>query len=326
MYNIYLDIYKFAISMPHAESAPLDSNENDKDAMVFLSERISRRYLWTYFFIYLVVYGLFILPQFVLQSLQPEETSSNSESVFIPMIIGYLVLAIFHGWIVYRKVSKYHKSNQTKVYRFGKLSYDDIYPKQLRRKLWLRNIIPFVYFTFAIVPIVTRIQHLIETKLFPRVGKQSHRKKGEGDPTMGQFALSKNFIESRLGDYSKDKAELLSVLKTLFKRRIFEITTDVQRISIILSTLGLATSLVAFMVKDPVGKILQEAIPIEIFVLFSIFALIIGVAIYYISHLQIQIGDSRDLSIVLDAIDVMSSEHRQNVVTESNIKNTVGAQ
>ena len=127
-------------------------------------------------------------------------------------------------------------------------------------------------------------------------------------PRLEQYALIKNFIQNKLKNNTKSKINPLNTLKILFERRISEIRTDVQRISIILSSLGIVVSLLAFMVKDPILQFLDKAKEIEILFVISIFGLIIGIGVYFITQLNIQIGKHMDLSIVLDAIDTMLSE------------------
>ncbi|MHA2123150.1 MAG: hypothetical protein ACW990_18280, partial [Promethearchaeota archaeon] len=90
-----------------------------------------------------------------------------------------------------------------------------------------------------------------------------------------------------------------------------EIRTDVQRISIILSSLGIVISLFAFMVKDPILLLFTDANWWDTLIVISIFGLIIGVGVFFITQLHIQIGKHLDLSIVLDAIDTMLSEKKE---------------
>ncbi|MEE9441075.1 MAG: hypothetical protein V3V99_00170 [candidate division Zixibacteria bacterium] len=302
MYRVYLEINQFAISMLGEELSPSGPEGSEKESLVSIDKRISRRYLWTYWFIYLVIYVIFIVPLVFLES----RSDSMFDAVnFRFMLIGSMLFAILHGYIFYKRVIKYHKKNPTDVYRFGNLSYEDIYPKQLRRRLWLWNLWPFMYLTFAIVPIVTRIQHLVETLVLARVIIQ----KGEGgkdtDPRLSQYNLIKDLIQRKIHDYSETKAHPLGTLKKLFERRIATISTDVQRISIILSSLGIAGSLIAIIVKDPIATYFSQPSISDVCLIVSLAALIMGVIIYFISQLQIQVGQRRALSVVLDVIDIM---------------------
>jgi hypothetical protein len=60
MYDAYLEIYQFAISMPVEELSPSAPEGGNKESLVLIESRISRRYLWTYWFIYLIIYGILI--------------------------------------------------------------------------------------------------------------------------------------------------------------------------------------------------------------------------------------------------------------------------
>jgi hypothetical protein len=309
MYDAYLAIYQFAISMSGEELSPSALEGNDKEFLVFIEKRISRRYLWTYWFIYLIIYGMLIVPQIVLLPADSDLGHQPDSMNFLSMIIGFLVFAIFHGYIFYSRVIKYHKLNPTKVIRYGKLSYEEIYPKQLRKKLWLWNIFPFAYFTFAIVPIIARIQHLVETKMLSRVILQKSESGEDINPRLSQYTLIKNLIQKKIHSYNETKADPLGTLKRLFERRITEISTDVQRISIILSSIGIAVSLMAIMVKDPITELLEKPNAIILYIMFSFIAIIVGIIIYFISQLQIQVGKRRNISIVLDAIDIMRPDY-----------------
>lgn len=316
MYNAYLEIYDFAISIPQ-EEAPIASLEaTEQESKVPLVQRLGYRYLWAYWIIYFFLYGCFVASALLIpaatvdQQGRPVEVPGITSDAILGMIIGVLVLSALHGWIVYWRVRKYHRLRQTEVYEFGKLAYDDIYPKPLRRQLLLWNALPFVYFTFAVVPIVTRIQYLVGATVFARVATGTQEGRKDANARLTQHNLIKNFIGKRIQQSGNPKTEALNILRILFERRISEIMRNVQRISIILSSLGIAISLIAFMVKDPVGEILKSGREnvIEIVIIVSVVGLIIGVAIYFISQLQIQIGKSRDLSVVLDTIDVMVTE------------------
>jgi len=319
MYNAYLEIYQFAISLPKEQESFLFPKEITKNNMVPLAERINKRFFWVYSTIYFFIFTLTFWSIFLL--VRKGFTFDFLEGEVSPLvfIIGYVVFlmlfGILYGWIIFWTVRRYHKRNKTTVYRYGKLSYNDVYPSQLRKDLLWINAILYFYFTFAVVPIITRIQHMVETKLPVTGVKKNHKRSKQGNARLQHYNLIKNFIESRIADYGKTKIDPLTILKTLFERRISEIKTDVQRISIILSSLGIVLSLLALLVKDPIQKLLQKTNIIEVIVIFSLVISIIGVIVYLISQLQIQIGKGRDLSIVLDTIDVMLSEYKEDLPT-----------
>lgn len=302
MYESYLEIYQFAISIPDEKTHYKLSEAELKQAKIPLYELIGRKFFWSYLFIYIIIYVLFIISSLLIS------WDQIVLSEVIRTILGILLLALLHGWLIYLLVKKYHKANKTLVFKYGKLSYDELYPKGLRRRFWIWNIIPFLYLTIGITPIVTRLHHLIVRKLRHRLERSENKKKAEEMPRLEQYELIKNFIHNRIKIINKSKIDSLSTLKILFERRISEIRTDVQRISIILSSLGIVISLFAFMVKDPIIQVFKKSGFFEILIVISIFGFIIGIGVYFITQLHIQIGKNMDLSVVLDAIDTMISD------------------
>lgn len=313
MYEAYLDIYKFASSMSRGQVPFLTPESNEKEAKVDLADRLGRRDSWSYRVIYSAIWSSFaIYPMFLL----PDRRD------VVPIAIAYCLIGLAHGWLMYALVLRYHKSNPLEVYKYGKLEYEDLYPKKLRRRLWWWNAIPFVYFTFGIVPIVTRIHYFVVAKLEPNLPAEKPQKSEEG--ALAQYTHIRNFIERRISSPGEGNNRQLKLLKILFERRISEITSHMQRLTVLLSLLGIVIPVVVYLGTSPLGvlqKWLSELSPmissrflqgsitlLSTLPVLGIVGLVVAFVFYFWSQLQIQNGKRRDMSILLDAIDVMLVE------------------
>lgn len=308
MYRAYLDIYRFASSMPEEQAETVIRDTSDQTSMVELSERVGRSYFWTYFGICLFLDLLLLLP-IALEELQKVQSAVDVAQEFLMMSIGVAIMASVQGSFNYQTVKSYHKSHGIQVYKYGKVPYDEVYPKALRRRLWLWNLFPFTYLTFVVVPIVTRIQYRIEIMLGTGRVERTHKKTPTDDRDLLDFKMVKGFIERQISGLPGKKEQTLGTLKELFERRISEISADVQRISVILSSLGVGVSLVAFMIKEPIQNLWTNSNLYIAIGIFSVIAVIVAAFVYLISQLQIQMSRRRELSIILDSIDVIVSEH-----------------
>lgn len=313
MYKSYLDIYAFAIAIPGDDSAHSFTPEPIANQKIPLENWFGKKHLWTYRLLYFVLYALMTIPFLILgNSGDYASTNASTEPVtmsepyyIITLLIVIFLIALLHGSIVCAVIRRYHKKKKTMVYKYGKQSYDNIYPKGLRRLLWVLNVIPFIYLTFFIVPIMTRLEHFIVQYFTVKARKSKEEKELSSYPRLDRYGLIKRFIEDKMKASDVKKTDYLDTLKILFERRISEIRTDVQRISIILSSLGIVISLFALIFKGSILELIQSPDVASTIVVLSVFVSIVGVGVFYITQLQIQIGKNTDLSTVLDVIDTM---------------------
>jgi len=259
-----------------------------------------------YFLSYVSIFGFL----FWAGGLDIKETGEeNGSSMVIGLRLGVVAVALFYSWLTYFLVKRYHKSENTQVYQYGRLDYEEVYPKPLRTKLVYSHLFPWFYFAPAIVPIVTRLQHQLGGKWNLPLFRRNKGLKGESNQRVNQFELIQAFLSKNLTTDGKNRLAQLEVLKKLFDRQIAQVMVELQRVSITLSSLAVGTALAASLIDNP-AKLFEGGGVIPVLII----TLIIGLTsflVFLLTQLQSQITARRVLSVVLDVVDVAISE--QNV-------------
>lgn len=297
IYRVYLTVHDYALTTP---DAPPTGHGQGTTNLELLSW-IRSKFFLSYLLAYTVIYTVLLLPQFLIEPFNSARAVPRSLFLLLPSM---LVLASFSALMSFAAVRRYHRTAGTLVASNSKLNYDVLYPKQLTRRLLWINAFPFTYMTFAVVPAITRVQHL----LLNRIQLQSPTLTQGGasvDTRLNRFAFLYQVVHQALAANNLDARVALPILRALVARRLRELELRGQLIAVLLSSLGIIVSLLATLSKEPILTALSRGNRIEGLMAATVVTIVLGLAVYLVSQLQTTGGQGRDLRAALDVIDVV---------------------
>jgi len=278
------------------------TSEEQKEIPLVL--KVRGFFFWTlalsYFILYFVLFGLVV-------TISTYGTTEFSIKFILTItIVEALIFSLISTPISFFIIRYYHLKHPTPVNPLRFMEYKTVYSNPVRKRLWWGNAFPWLYITFLIVPLVSRLHYYLLYKFDRGTKATKSRPKRDED----KFKCISEFLVSRLNkNYSSDSQ--IGVLKDLFQRRSQEISSKVQRISIFLSTIGIGVSLVALLFQEQL-KNLPEFMnkPLTdkmiLIAIVSILVFLMSLVINQIGRLLLVAKNRQNINLLLDALDILS--------------------